>query len=58
VSGRPMKMTTEMTAGTLTMKLIVMTSPPVMTALEMMAATGAVVTVMSAQVLQSSIVGS
>jgi hypothetical protein len=35
-----------------------MTSPPVMTALEMMAATGAVVMVMLAQVLQSSIVGS
>jgi hypothetical protein len=46
-----MKMTTEMTAGTPTMEPIVMTTPPVMTALEMMAATGAAAMVMSEQVL-------
>jgi hypothetical protein len=40
-----MKMTTEMTAGTPTME------PIVMTALEMMAATGAAAMVMSEQVL-------
>jgi hypothetical protein len=58
VPGHPMKTTTEMTVGTSTTEPIVMTVPPVMTALEMMAATGAAVTVMSAQVLRSSVVGS
>jgi hypothetical protein len=47
--GHPTKTTTEP---------IVMTTPPVMTALEMMAATGAAVMVMSAEVLRSSAVGS
>jgi hypothetical protein len=46
------------TVGTLTTELKVMTVPPVMTALEMMVATWAVVTEMSAQVLRSSVVGS
>jgi hypothetical protein len=52
--GRP----TKTTAGTLTTEPIVMTTPPVMTALEMMVATGAAATVMSAQVFRSSVVGS
>jgi hypothetical protein len=51
-----MKMTTETTAGTPTMEPIVMTAPPVTTALEMMAATGAAATAMSAQVLSSAVV--
>jgi hypothetical protein len=51
-------MTMETTVGTPMMELIVMTTPPVTTALEMMAATGAAVMVMSAQVLRSSAVGS
>jgi hypothetical protein len=50
------KMTTTM--GTLMTEPIVMTAPPVTTPLEMMAATGAAATAMSAQVLQSSAVGS
>jgi hypothetical protein len=50
-----MKMTM---AGTPTTEPIVMTAPPVTTALEMMAATGAAAMVMSAQVLQSSVIGS
>jgi hypothetical protein len=58
VPGRPMKMTMETMAGTPTTEPIVMTVPPVMTALEMMAATGAAATAMSAQVLRSSVVGS
>jgi hypothetical protein len=49
---------TKTTVGTPTMEPIVMTAPPVTTALEMMAATGAAATAMSALVLQSSIVGS
>jgi hypothetical protein len=49
--GRPMKMTTEMMAGTPMTEPIVMTTLPVTTVLEMMAATGAAVTVMLAQVL-------
>jgi hypothetical protein len=53
-----MKTTTEMTVGTSTTEPIVMMAPLVTTALEMMAATGAAVTVMSAQVLRSSAVGS
>jgi hypothetical protein len=56
--GHPMKMMMEATAGTQTMEPIVMTAFPVMTALEMMAATGAAATTMSAQVLRSSVVGS
>jgi hypothetical protein len=44
--------------GTPTMEPIVKTAPPVTMALEMMAATGAVATVMSAHVLRSSAVGS
>jgi hypothetical protein len=56
--GRPTKMTMETTVGTPTTVLIVMTGPPVTTALEMMVATGVAVTVMSAQVLRSSVVGS
>jgi hypothetical protein len=49
---------TKTTAGTPTTEQKVMTVPPVMTALEMMAATWAAVTAMSAQVLRSSVVGS
>jgi hypothetical protein len=56
--GHPMKTTTETTAGTPTMEPIVMTAPPVTTVLEMMAATGEAATVMAAQVLRSSAVGS
>jgi hypothetical protein len=56
VPGRPTKMMMEKTAGTLTMEPIVMTAPPVTTALEMMAATGAAVMAMLAQVLRSSVV--
>jgi hypothetical protein len=54
----PTKMTTETTAGTSTTEPIVMMTLPVMTVLEMMAATGAAATMMSAQVLRSSAVGS
>jgi hypothetical protein len=53
-----MKMVTETTVGTRTIESIVMTAPPVTTALEMMAATGVAVMAMSAQVLQPSDVGS
>jgi hypothetical protein len=56
--GHPMKMVTETTVGTRTIESIVMTAPPVTTALEMMAATGVAVMAMSAQVLQPSDVGS
>jgi hypothetical protein len=56
--GHPTKTMTEMTAGTPTMEPIVMTALPVTMALEMMAATGAAVTAISAQVLRSSVVGS
>jgi hypothetical protein len=58
VPRRLTKMMTEMTVGTPMMEPIVMMAPPVTTALEMMAATGAAATVMSAQVLRSSAVGS
>jgi hypothetical protein len=58
VPGRPTKMTTETTVGTPMMEPIVMMAPPVMTALEMMAATGEAATAMSTQVLRSSVVGS
>jgi hypothetical protein len=58
VPGHPMKTTTETTAETLTTESIVMIAPLVMTALEMMAATGEVAMAMSAQVLRSSAVGS
>jgi hypothetical protein len=51
-------MTMVTTVGTLTMEPIVMMAPPVTTALEMMAATGAAVMAMSSQVLWSSDVGS
>jgi hypothetical protein len=51
-------MKTEMTAGTPTTEPIVMMAPPMTTALEMMAATGAAVMAMSAQVLRSNVVGS
>jgi hypothetical protein len=47
-----------MTAGTLTMEPIVMTTLLVMRVLEMMAVMGAAATAMSAQVLRSSAVGS
>jgi hypothetical protein len=53
-----MKTTIETTAGTPMTEPIVMMAPPVMTALEMMAVTGAAATVMSPQVLRSSAVGS
>jgi hypothetical protein len=56
--GHLTKMTTETTAGTPMTESIVMTAPPVMTALEMRAVTGAAATAMSAQVLRSSVVGS
>jgi hypothetical protein len=56
--GHLTKTAMEMTAGTPTMEPIVMMAPPVMTALEMMAVTGAVAMVMLAQVLRSSVVGS
>jgi hypothetical protein len=46
------------TTGTPTMEPIVITTSIVTTALDMMAATGAAVTTMSAQVLRSSTVGS
>jgi hypothetical protein len=49
--GHPTKIMTETTAGALTTEPIVMMAPPVTTTLEMMAATGASVTVMSVQVL-------
>jgi hypothetical protein len=51
-------MTTETTAGTSTTEPVVMMTLPVMMVLEMMAATGAAVTAMSAQVLRSSVVDS
>jgi hypothetical protein len=57
-SGRLMKTTTETMAGTPMTEPIVMTAPPVMMALEMMAVMGAATMVMSAQVLRSSAVGS
>jgi hypothetical protein len=53
--GRPTRTTT---VGTPMMEPIVMMAPPVTMALEMMAATRAAVTTMSAQVLRSSAVGS
>jgi hypothetical protein len=56
--GHPTKTMMEMTAGTLMTEPIVMTAPPVTTALEMMAAMGAAAMAMSAQVLRSSVVGS
>jgi hypothetical protein len=56
--GRPTKTMMETTVGTPTMEPIVMTTLPVTTALEMMAATGATVTAKLAQVLRSSVVGS
>jgi hypothetical protein len=56
--GHPTKTTMEMTAGTPMTEPIVMTAPPVTTALEMMAAMGAAAMAMSAQVLRSSVVGS
>jgi hypothetical protein len=46
-----MKTTMEMTTGTLTTEPIVMMAPPVTTASEMIAATGAAATAMSVQVL-------
>jgi hypothetical protein len=49
---------TKTTAETSTTEPIVMIAPPVTTALEMMAATGAAAMAMSTQVLRSSIVGS
>jgi hypothetical protein len=58
VPGRPTKMTTETTVGTPMTEPIVMMAPPVTTVLEMVAVTGAASTVMSAQVLRSSVVGS
>jgi hypothetical protein len=51
-------MKTEMTTGTPMTEPIVMMAPPMTTALEMMAAMGAAVTAMSAQVLRSNVVGS
>jgi hypothetical protein len=56
--GRLTRTTTETTVGTPMMEPIVMMAPPVTMALEMMAATRAAVTMMSAQVLRSSAVGS
>jgi hypothetical protein len=56
--GRPMKTMMETTVGTPTMELIVMMALSVMTALEMMAVTGATAMAMSVQVLRSSAVDS
>jgi hypothetical protein len=54
VPGHP----TKTTAGTPTTEPIVMMAPPVTTALEKMAATGAAAMVMSTQIFRSSTIGS
>jgi hypothetical protein len=58
VPGRPTKTMTKTTARTPMMEPVVMMALPVMTALEMMGATGAAAMAMLAQVLRSSAVGS